>query len=83
MRSLGFNAKIVILKHVYIDEQSFCRVGEGGLWYHYKGNDKNVGCDFLSNTVRSIKSNTISLSSDYPTFKESIDRVFTILNNNM
>ena len=83
MRSLGFNAKIVILKHVYIDEQSFCRVGEGGLWYHYKGNDKNVGCDFLSNTIRSIKSNTISSSSDYPTFKESIDRVNTILNNNM
>ena len=83
MRSLGFNAKIVILKHVYIDDQSFCRVGEGGLWYHYKGNDKNVGCDFLSNTIRSIKSNTISSSADYPTFKESIDRVNTILNNNM
>ena len=83
MRSLGFNAKIVILKHVYIDNESFCRVGEGGLWYHYKGNEKNVGCDFLSNAIRSLKTNTLNLSSDYPTFKESIDRVNAILNNNL
>ena len=80
MRSLGFNAKIVILKHVYIDNDSFCKVGEGGLWYHYKGNDKNVGCDFLSNTIRSIQTNTLELSLDYPTFKQSIDRVTSILN---
>ena len=83
MRSLGFNAKIVILKHVYIDNESFCRVGEGGLWYHYKGNEKNVGCDFLSNAIRSLKTNTLNLSTDYPTFKESIDRVNAILNNNL
>ena len=83
MRSLGFNAKIVILKHVYIDNESYCRVGEGGLWYHYKGNEKNVGCDFLSNAIRSLKTNTLNLSTDYPTFKESIDRVNAILNNNL
>ena len=83
MRSLGFNAKIVILKHVYINKESFCRVGEGGLWYHYKGNEKNVGCDFLSNTIRSLKNNTLVLSGDYPTFKESIDRVSSILNNDL
>ena len=80
MRSLGFNAKIVILKHVYIDKDTFCKVGEGGLWYHYKGNEKNVGCDFLSNTIRSIETNTLELSLDYPTFKQSIDRVTSILN---
>ncbi|MFL2675734.1 MAG: hypothetical protein CNE97_01155 [alpha proteobacterium MED-G10] len=81
MRSLGFNAKIIILKHVFIDNESSCVVGEGGLWYHFKGNDKRVGCDFLSNTIRSIKSNTLVKSNDYPIFKESIDRVNEIINN--
>tara|TARA_B100000287_G_C20572370_1_gene757084 strand:- start:150 stop:1259 length:1110 start_codon:yes stop_codon:yes gene_type:complete len=80
LRSLGFNAKIIQLKHVYIDSQSFCKVGEGGLWYHYKGRDKMVGCDFLSNTIRSIQSNTITKTEDYPIFKESIDRVYKIMN---
>ena len=44
---------------------------------------KNVGCDFLSNAIRSVKTNTLNLSTDYPTFKESIDRVNAILNNNL
>ena len=81
MRSLGFNAKIIILKHIFIDKESSCIVGEGGLWYHFKGNDKRVGCDFLSNTIRSIKTNTLIESTDYPIFKESIDRVNEIINN--
>ena len=80
LRSLGFNAKIIQLKHVYVDEESFCKVGEGGLWYHYKGRDKMVGCDFLSNTIKSIQSKTIRNSEDYPIFKESIDRVYEIMN---
>ena len=80
LRSLGFNAKIIQLKQVYIDEESFCKVGEGGLWYHYKGRDKMVGCDFLSNTIKSIESKTIRNSEDYPIFKESIDRVYEIMN---
>ena len=75
------NAKIIILKHVFIDNESSCIVGEGGLWYHFKGNDKRVGCDFLSNTIRSIRQNTLTKSNDYPTFKESIDRVNEIINN--
>ena len=83
MRSLGFNAKIIILKHIYIDENTFCLVGEGGLWYHHQGNNKNAGCDFLSNTIRSIRSNTLTLGADYPIFKESIDRVNIIFNKNM
>ena len=66
MRSLGFNAKIIILKHVYIDNESSCVVGEGGLWYHFKSNDKRVGCDFLSNTIKSIKTKTLVKSNDYP-----------------
>ena len=81
LRSLGFNAKIVILKHVHIDNASFCRVGEGGLWYHFKGREKRVGCDFLSNVVKSIRQNSLNESSDYPTFKESIDRIVEIMNN--
>ena len=81
MRSLGFNAKIIILKHVFIDNESSCVVGEGGLWYHYKGREKMVGCDFLSNTIKSITTNTLKNSADYPIFKESIDRVYEIMNN--
>ena len=81
LRSLGFNAKIIQLKQVYIDENSYCKVGEGGLWYHYKGREKMVGCDFLSNTIKSITSNTLQNSTDYPIFKESIDRVYEIMNN--
>ena len=81
LRSLGFNAKIIQLKQVYIDENSFCKVGEGGLWYHYKGRDKMVGCDFLSNTIKSVMTNTLKNSEDYPIFKESIDRVYEIMNN--
>ena len=83
MRSLGFNAKVIILKHVYIDRRSSCLVGEGGLWYHFQGNEKSVGCDFLSNTIKSIKSNTLIFGQDYPIFKESIDRVNEIVNNKM
>ena len=59
----------------------YCKVGEGGLWYHYKGREKMVGCDFLSNTIKSITSNTLKNSIDYPIFKESIDRVYEIMNN--
>ena len=80
LRSLGFNAKIIILKHVFIDDISFCKVGEGGLWYHYRGRDKKVGCDFLSNTIKSIRDQTLNSSQDYSTFKESIDRVNQIIN---
>ena len=40
-----------------------------------------VGCDFLSNTIKSITSNTLQNSIDYPVFKESIDRVYEIMNN--
>ena len=69
MRSLGFNAKIIILKHVFIDNNSSCIVGEGGLWYHFKGNDKRVGCDFLSNTIKSIQSHYLKVK-DYPLFKK-------------
>ena len=83
LRSLGFNAKIIIMKHVFIDDNSFCLVGEGGLWYHYMGNDKQVGCDFLSNTIKSIRSNTLLKSKDYSLFKESVDRVNEIINNKM
>ena len=81
LRSLGFNAKIIQLKQVYIDENSFCKVGEGGLWYHYKGREKMVGCDFLSNTIKSITTKTLKNSADYPIFKESIDRVDEIMEN--
>ncbi|MEE2694790.1 MAG: hypothetical protein VX976_00355 [Pseudomonadota bacterium] len=81
MRSLGFNAKIILLTHLYIDDNSFCRVGDGGSWYHYKGKIKKAGCAFLSNTMMSLKNNTLSLSEDYGTYKYSIDRVNEILNN--
>ena len=37
-----------------------------------------VGCDFLSNTIKSITTNTLKNSSDYPIFKESI-RVYKIM----
>ena len=78
---MGFNAKIIQLKQVYIDENSFCKVGEGGLWYHYKGREKMVGCDFLSNTIKSITDKYSEKFKDYPIFKESIDRVYEIMNN--
>ena len=39
-----------------------------------------VGCDFQSNTIKSIQSKTIRNSEDYPIFKESIDRVYEIMN---
>ena len=58
-------------------------MGEGGLWYHYQGNEKQVGCDFLSNAIKSIKANTLVSSYDYPIFKESIDSVNAIIKNNM
>ena len=66
--------------HVYIDELSYCKVGEGGLWYHFKGNSKKVGCDFLSNTVRSVKSDLLKKSESYSLFKESVERVREIVN---
>lgn len=75
MRSLGFNAKIIILPHVYISSNSFCKVGEAGMWYHYTGEVKQMGCDFLSNTVKSIQDGTLNLSEGYTLFKESIDQV--------
>ena len=40
-----------------------------------------VGCDFLSNTIKSVTKNTLKNSTDYPIFKESIDRVYEIMNN--
>ena len=80
LRSLGFNAKVIIVDHVYIDELSYCKVGEGGLWYHFKGNSKKVGCDFLSNTVRSVKTDLLQKSESYSLFKESIERVREIVN---
>ena len=81
MRSLGFNAKIILLTHLYIDDDSYCRVGDGGSWYHYKGKIKKAGCAFLSNAMMSLKNNTLNLSNDYGTYKYSIDRVNEILNN--
>ena len=75
MRSLGFNAKIIILPHVYISSNSYCKVGEAGMWYHYTGEVKQMGCDFLSNTVKSIRDGTLNLSEGYTLFKESIDQV--------
>ena len=66
--------------HVYIDEVSCCKVGEGGLWYHFKANSKKVGCDFLSNTVRSVKTDLLHKSDSYSLFKESIERVREIVN---
>ena len=81
MRSLGFNAKIVLITHLHISNDSFCRVGDGGSWYHYKGKIKKAGCDFLSNAIMSLRDKTLSLSDDYGTYKNSIDRVNEILNN--
>ncbi len=75
MRSLGFNAKIIILQHIYISNDSYCKVGEAGIWYHFTGEVKQMGCDFLSNTVKSIKDKTLNLSEAYTLFKESIDSV--------
>ena len=34
-----------------------------GLWYHFKGREKRVGCDFLSNVVKSIRQNSLNESS--------------------
>jgi len=79
MRSLGFNAKIVLITHLHISNDSFCRVGDGGSWYHYKGKIKKAGCDFLSNAIMSLKEKTLTLSDDYGTYKYSIDRVNEIL----
>ena len=81
MRSLGFNAKIILITHLYIQDDSFCRVGDGGSWYHYKGKIKKAGCDFLSNAIMALRENKLSLSDDYGTYKYSIDRVSQILNN--
>ena len=81
MRSLGFNAKIIILGHVYIDSTTYCKVGEAGMWYHYTGDNKRMGCDFLSNTIKSIKEQTLDLSEGYTLFKESIDRVQNLQKN--
>ena len=81
MRSLGFNAKIILITHLYIQDDSFCRVGDGGSWYHYKGKIKKAGCDFLSNAIMALRENILNLSDDYGTYKYSIDRVNQILNN--
>ena len=80
LRSLGFNAKVIIKDHVHINDFSHCRVGEGGLWYHFEGNQKEVGCDFLSNTVRAVKEDLLHKSKSYLLFKESMDRVREIIN---
>lgn len=80
LRSLGFNAKVIIIDHVYIDQNSHCKVGEGGLWYHFMGNNKKVGCDFLSNTVRSVREDMLQKSNSYSLFRESIERVREIIN---
>ena len=79
MRSLGFNAKIVLITHLHISNDSFCRVGDGGSWYHYKGKIKKAGCDFLSNAIMALREKTLTLSDDYGTYKYSIDRVNEIL----
>lgn len=79
MRSLGFTAKIILLSHIYIDSGSYCKIGEAGMWYHFKGDDKQMGCDFLSNTVKSIKEKTLNLSEGYSLFKESIDQVTELI----
>ena len=79
MRSLGFTAKIILLSHIYIDPNSYCKIGEAGMWYHFKGDDKQMGCDFLSNTVKSIKEKTLNLSEGYSLFKESIDQVTELI----
>ena len=81
MRSLGFNAKIILITHLYIDDDSFCRVDDGGSWYHYKGKIKKAGCDFLSNAIMALRQNSLNSSDDYGTYKYSIDRVAEILNN--
>jgi hypothetical protein len=81
MRSLGFNAKIILITHLHISNDSFCRVGDGGSWYHYKGKIKKAGCDFLSNAIMSLREKKLTLSDDYGTYKYSIDRVNEILNN--
>ena len=75
LRSLGFNAKIIILKHIYIDNNSYCEVGDAGIWYHFTDDIKQMGCDFLSNTIRSIKNKTINMTKDFVQFKESINKV--------
>ncbi|MAI84850.1 MAG: hypothetical protein CMM91_07965 [Rickettsiales bacterium] len=83
MRSLGFNAKIIILNHIYIDEKSYCKVGEAGMWYHFNGDQKQMGCDFLSNAVKSIREKTLEKSEGYELFKESIDRVTSFVNKKL
>lgn len=79
MRSLGFSAKIIILNHVYIDSDTYCKVGDAGIWYHFTRDQKHMGCDFLSNTVNSIRNKTLTLSESYILFKESIDRVTAVI----
>ena len=81
MRSLGFNAKIILITHLYIDDNAFCKVDAGGSWYHYKGKIKKAGCCFLTNSIVSLNDSTLNLSEDYGTYKHSIDRVNEILNN--
>ncbi len=81
MRSLGFNAKIILITHLFIGDDSFCRVDDGGSWYHYKGKIKKAGCDFLSNAIMALRNQTLNQSDDYGTYKYSIDRVNQILNN--
>ena len=80
LRSLGFNAKIILLKHLYIDNSSYCMVGDAGIWYHFTNDVKQMGCDFLSNTINSIQTGTLNMTKDYVQFKQSIDRVLEIVN---
>lgn len=78
LRSLGFNAKIIILKHIYIDNNSYCEVGDAGIWYHFTDDVKQMGCDFLSNTIKSIKDKSLNMTKDYVQFKESINKVIEV-----
>ena len=80
LRSLGFNGKIILLKHVYIDDSSYCKVGDAGIWYHFTDDVKQMGCDFLSNTIRSVKDKTLNMTRDYVQFRESINRILEITN---
>ena len=60
---------------IYIDNNSYCEVGDAGIWYHFTDDIKQMGCDFLSNTIRSIKNKTINMTKDFVQFKESINKV--------
>ena len=81
LRSLGFNAKIILLKHLYIDNSSYCMVGDAGIWYHFTNDVKQMGYDFLSNTINSIQSGTLKYDKRLCSIQAKyIDRVLEIVN---